>query len=120
MTYAFFNRKTANSNRYARENMMENGKCGGYAWVNISVQEMIVFHGVILEMSIDDRNLSGYKSYFDDCIKINCSHECFVTLEDFLASASKYFTLRRSKQDFCNNLFHPPPVLFLFCVDTNL
>ena len=62
MNYQFFKRITANSNEYANawQNTENNYVFGGVIWCNISVQEMIRFHGEILQMSIKNRELGGY------------------------------------------------------------
>ncbi len=44
--------------------MDHRGYFGGSKWENISTQEMIHWHGVILKMSIDNRKIGGYESYF--------------------------------------------------------
>ena len=66
MSYTFSKRLTTNSNEYARTHQQTNGKFGGYTWANITTQEMIRFHGVLLKMSIDDHNLGRYKAYFTE------------------------------------------------------
>ena len=105
LTYHFFKRITANSNGYARANMNNKGFFGGVSWVNISVQEMIRFHGVILRMSMEDRNLGGYEAYFTSKIQINCSRDFSVEVDDLPSWACKYFTLRRFKQ--IRAAYHP-------------
>jgi len=62
MDYDFFKQVTANSNSYARMHMTHSGKFGGSPWSNISVQEMIQFHGMVLKMSVDHRELGGYET----------------------------------------------------------
>ena len=64
MDYEFFKWIKVNSNQYSRFNMNDLGDFGGSCWTNITVHEMIRVHGVLLKMSVDNRELGGYKSYF--------------------------------------------------------
>ena len=98
MDYEFFKRLTANSNEYARLHMSQDGEFGGSKWSNISVQEMIRFHGMILKMSIDDRELGGYTAYFTEEMSVNCSRSFSVKLTDYMAWGLKIMSLRRFKQ----------------------
>ena len=84
MDYEFFKRLTANSNEYAWLHMSEDGKFGWSKWLNISVQEMIRFHGMILKMSIDDRELGGYMAYFMEQMSVNCLRSYSVKLTDYM------------------------------------
>ena len=57
MDYEFFKRIRANSNQYGRLNMNDLGDFGGSPWTNITVQEMIRFHGVLLKRVWTTENL---------------------------------------------------------------
>ena len=73
LSYNFFKGLTANSNEYARKNGTDmDGRIvfAGLAWKNITVKEMIRFHGMVLKMSIDDRKLGGYEAYFTEGMSI--------------------------------------------------
>ncbi len=53
----FFKHLTASLNQYAQLILSTNGK-----W-KISLTEMVRFHGVMLNLSIDNKNLWGYETY---------------------------------------------------------
>ena len=94
MDYEFFKRITANSNQYVRLNMNDLGEFGGSPWTNITVQEMVRFHGVLLKMSVDNRELGGYKSYFTERLSVNLSRTYSVELTNYPAWALKVMSLR--------------------------
>jgi len=104
MSYSFWKRLTCNSNQYGRIHQV-NGKFGGYQWANITVEEMIRFHGILLKMSIDNRSLGGYESYFTEIHQVNAGRDYFIPLEGFPAWANKVMTLSRFKQ--IRAAFHP-------------
>ncbi len=85
--------------------MTHSGKFGGSPWSNISVQEMIQFHGMVLKMSVDHRELGGYASYISDPFSVNLSRSYSVLLTDYPACAIKGMTLRPFKQ--IRAAFHP-------------
>lgn len=93
MGYDFFKRITANSNQYGRLNMNDQGEFGVSQWSNITDQEKIVFHGVLLKMSVDGRELGGYKSYFTDPLSVNLSRAYSAELMNYPAWALKVMTL---------------------------
>lgn len=55
---------TANSNQYAQYHMNEKGEFMGSSWCSISVQELVQFLGVLLKMSVDNRELGGYPAFY--------------------------------------------------------
>ena len=63
--------------------MNNHGEFGGLYWSNISVEEMIQFHGCILKMSIDDCQLGGYEAYFTASLAVNMSRQYSVLLNDY-------------------------------------
>ncbi len=85
--------------------MTHSGRFGGSPWSNISVQEMIQFHGMVLKMSVDHKELGGYASYFTEPFSVNLSRSYCVLLTDYPAWAVKIMTLRRFKQ--IRAAFHP-------------
>ena len=97
MNLTFLKRLTANANQYARANLV-NDKFGGYKWRNITLTEMVNFKGVILKMSVDDRNLGGYKSYFEQPMSVILGQDYSVDLTNYPAWAAKVFKLYRFKQ----------------------
>ena len=105
LEYNYFKRLTANSNEYVRMNMNNCGKFGGSPWSNITVEEMIQFHGTVLKMSIDDRQLGGYPLYFTKSMSVNSSRDYSVLLHDYPAWALQVFALGRFKQ--IRAAFHP-------------
>jgi hypothetical protein len=64
MDYDFFKQITANSNEHARLNMSNEGVFAGKDWTNVTVEEFVHFLGILLKMSVDNRELGGYSSYF--------------------------------------------------------
>ena len=104
LSYSFFKRLTCNSNQYARTHQVC-GKFVSYSWVNITVEEMIRFHGLILKMSVDGRNLGGYQAYFIEKHQVNAGTNYYIELDGFPAWAAKVMTLQRFKQ--IRAAFHP-------------
>jgi hypothetical protein len=106
MDYKFFNRITANLNEYTRCHMDEINHFVGGSWSNISVQEMIRFHGIILRKSLEHRELGGYVSLFTEPITVHLSKDVSIELEDLPAWGFKAgFPLCRFKQ--IRAAFHP-------------
>ena len=108
LSYSFFKRLTANSNEYAKKKKSTmDGRYffAGSAWKNITVEEMLRFHGMVLKMSIDDRKLGGYEAYFTEGMSINLGRNYSVTLTDYPAWAAKVMTLSRFKQ--IRAAYHP-------------
>ena len=108
LSYSFFKRLTANSNEYARRNGTDmDGRLffAGLAYKNITVEEMIRFHGMVLKMSIDDRKLGGYEAYFTEGMSINLGRNYSVMLSDYPAWAAKVMSLSRFKQ--IRAAYHP-------------
>ena len=66
---------------------------------------MIQFHGMVLKMSVDHRELGGYASYFTEPFSVNLSRSYCVLLTDYPAWVVKIMTLRRFKQ--IRAAFHP-------------
>ena len=98
MSCTFFKQVTTNSNEYVRTHQQPNGKFGGYTWANVTVQEMIRFHGVLLKMSIDNHNLGGYEAYFIENQQVNLGRDYHVTLTGYPAWAAKVMTLQQFEQ----------------------
>ena len=57
----YFRRVTKNSNKYGRDHL-NNGKVGGIKRINYTVQNMCHFYGVMIQISIEPRNIGGYNS----------------------------------------------------------
>ena len=87
LDYDYFKRLTSNSNKYARRHINFSVEFGGLPWANITVEEMIRFLGCILKMSVDDRQLGGYCSYFTESISIKMSRDYSVLLHHYPAWA---------------------------------
>ena len=62
--------------------MDANRKFASYTWRNISFEEMITFHAVLLKWSNDDRSLGGYESYFTENLQLNLAQNYSVKLQD--------------------------------------
>lgn len=82
-TVKFFNRIRAKSNQYAMKDMNARGDFGGSSWSNIIEEEMVHFRDVLLLMSIDDRELGGYRACFTEPISVNESRKYSVKLRDY-------------------------------------
>lgn len=64
LSYSFFKRLTANSNEYAIQNGPDMDGLtffAGWAWKNITVEEMIRFHGMVFKMSLMTESLAATK-----------------------------------------------------------
>ena len=66
---------------------------------------MIHVHGVLLKMSMDNRELGGYKSYFTEWLSANLSRMYSVELTNYPAWALKVMSLWQFKQ--IRAAFHP-------------
>ena len=84
-TVIFIKRMTANSNHYARLNMNTSGELGGEKWSNITVWEMNCFYGVILEMSICNREQGRYAAYYTENTSVNLYRAYSVVQKDYPA-----------------------------------
>ena len=105
MDYQFFERIAAHSNEYARIHMNTNGQYAGSNWSNITVEEMVRFLGIILKMSINNRELGGYASYFANRKSVNLGRRYYVELNDYPAWADQGMSLHSFKQ-ICTSI-HP-------------
>ena len=76
---------TANSKHYARLNMNTRGELGGEKWSNITVREMNCFCGVILKMSIDNREKGRYAAYCTENTSVNLYRAYSVVQMDYPA-----------------------------------
>jgi len=76
--------------------MNKRGEFGGSLWSNITTQDW--FHGVLLKMSVDEREIAGYKCRFTDPLSVNLSMQNAVILTDYLAWALKVMIFCRFKQ----------------------
>ena len=79
-----------------RDNL-RNGNFGGMKWTNITVQEIIHFYGVMIQIYIDPWNLGGYTPYFESISIIICGQGCTVILEAYGGWASKITSLSHFK-----------------------
>ena len=72
----FFERLTAQSNKYARNNMKSRSSTLyiGHKWTNIRAGEMIRFFGIMLRISLEPRKVGGYSTYFMDNPNIQLSN----------------------------------------------
>ena len=84
----YFIKVTTNSNKY-RQDHINNGKSGGMEWIHITVQVMLYFYGVMLRISIDNRNLGGYTYYFKSISIICCGQGYTVSLEAYVGWDNK-------------------------------
>ena len=87
MDYEFFKCIIANSNEYARMHMNNDGQYAGSNWTNVTVEEMVRFLGIILKMSIDNRELGGYAANFTKRKSVNLGRRYYVELNDYPAWA---------------------------------
>ncbi len=68
----------------------------GSTWSNISVQEMVQYHGVVLKMSVDHRELGGYVPYITEPFLVNSSRN-YGLLTHYPAWALKLMPLHQFK-----------------------
>ena len=85
MDYEVFKRITANANEYARMHMNNDGQYAGSNWTNVTVEEMMRVLEIILKMSINNRDLGGYASYFANRKSVNLGRRYYVELNDYPA-----------------------------------
>jgi len=71
LNFQCFERLATNSNTYAQTHKKVDKEFAGYAWNNITTEEMIHFNGMVLKMSINDQKLGGYKAYFNEEIHVS-------------------------------------------------
>ena len=69
-TYELMKRITANSNAYANRHKKEN-RFAGSLWKPILVEEMHHALGIILKMSIDNRQIGGINDYFSPPLELD-------------------------------------------------
>ena len=91
----FFKHLTASLNQYAQLILSTNGK-----W-KIILTEMVRFHGVMLNLSIDNKKSLRVQDLSGDRMKVNLDHDYIVNIYDYPVWAAKVFTLNRFKQ-ICN------------------
>ena len=85
MNYEFFKHITANSNEYTIMHMIIDGQFAGSNWTNVTVEEMVRFLGIILKMSINNRELRGYASFFTNRKSVNLGRRYYVELDEYPA-----------------------------------
>ena len=85
--------------------MTVDGKFAGRPWRNISLEEMVWFHGVILKMSIDNRSLGGYESYFETNMQVDLGLDYMVMLKNNPPWAALVFSINQFKQ--IRAAYHP-------------
>ena len=107
MSVEFFDRLTAQSNKYARKDMLSRNSTLfiGHKWDNIRVSEMIRFFGIMLRISLEPRKMGGYTTYFTDNSSMSIGHGYNVELQGYHAWAKEIMPLIRFKQ--IRSAFHP-------------
>lgn len=60
----------SNSNKYVRNALDNLNWFGGSKWKNISLQEIILFHGILLKMNLDYCHIGSYDLYFNSLEEI--------------------------------------------------
>jgi hypothetical protein len=83
MGFDFLKLLTANSNEYGRQHMNDSGCFGGFSCSSIIVQEIIQFFGMVMKISVDNRQLGGFISYYMEQIAVNFSICYSVALKDY-------------------------------------
>ena len=73
--------------------------------MNINFDEIILFFGVMLQISIEPRKMGGYPSYILEDIMIHSGHGSYVQLRGYDAWEKYIMTLIRFKHK--RNAFHP-------------
>ena len=107
MSRDFFQRLSAQSNKYVRKQMMERNSTLflGHIWRNITTAEMIRFFGIMLRISLEPRKMGGYVSYFTDNPTVVCGDGYSIQLRGYDPWARDVMTLVRFKQ--IRSAFHP-------------
>ena len=106
--YGVFFLDHANSNEYSRLHKDSGtGYFGSSKWIDITLEDMTHYFGIVSEMRIDDRKLDGYCKYFDESICTDLAEGYSVELNGFKAWEKDDMTLKRFKQ--MRSAFHPEP-----------
>ncbi len=103
-TYELIKRITANSNAYASKNLKGSNFAGSF-WHPISVEEMYHFLGIILKMSIDNRQVGGYHAYFSPPMELFSTPGDSTKIHGFSSWAADVMSEYRFRQ--IRAAFHP-------------
>lgn len=74
--------------------MNDKGELSGSSWINISYEEMVHFHVVLLKISEDNRKLGGYPICFTEPSLVNLSRMIPASLGCFPSRSWQYFHWR--------------------------
>jgi hypothetical protein len=98
LDYEFVATLAANSNEYCRKNILpnknKNGILCGARWENITTEEMYIFLGITLKISISPVDGGGYAAYFASRNKTICGLE----IKHSRGFTAEYMSLQRYKQ----------------------
>lgn len=73
--------------------MTTDGQFAVTNWTNVLAEEMVQFVGVILKLSINNRELGGYASYFTNQKSLSLAQRYFVELNDCTGWAVQVMSL---------------------------
>ena len=72
---------------------------------NVTAQEILNIYGVIIQVSIEPRNLGGYSSYLESISRIRCGQGYTSIFEAYGVQASKLTSLYSFRQ--IRSAYHP-------------
>ena len=76
----------------------------GHIWMNITVGKIIRFFGIVMQISIEPRNMGGYPSYFVEDSMVHLGHVYYVQLRGYDAWSKDIMTLILLK--YIHSSFH--------------
>ena len=100
MNRKFFLQVAGESNNYARKIMKERNTTLflGHKWSNISVEEMVHFFGILLQISLEPCKMEGDGSYFVENQSLTLASGYTASLRGYNAWAKDIMSLVRFKQ----------------------
>ena len=93
----YLRRVTKNSKKYGRD-CLKNGKFGGMKWINITVQEMLHFYGLMIRIYIEPRHIGWCTSYFGSIPRIVFYQGFTVSIDTYGGWSGKSTSLFRFRQ----------------------
>jgi hypothetical protein len=97
-TYDLIKRITANSNAYASKSKGTDNRFAGSPWTPITVEEMYHALGIILKMSVDNRQIGGWGSYFNAPTEMKYTPSQSISIDGFSSWASDIMSFYRFRQ----------------------
>ena len=88
----YFIRVTTNSNKYGWYHF-KNGKFGGMNWINSTVQVILNFYVVMLQIFVDPWNLGWYTSYVKSILRVICGQGYMISIEVYVGCSTKIISI---------------------------